>query len=300
MIRTRLLIPVVVLVLVISAGYAKAADGKLAAGSGSFIFNDTKGNADKPITVYYHMPEKLTPNRPIVFIMHGVDRIGSDYRDAWKSYADKYNFLLITPEFSKENWPGGRRYNRGNMYDSKGKLIEKSKWAFTAIEHLFDEVVKRTGSTQKGYFIFGHSAGGQFVHRMITFLPEARIRLAIAANPGWYTQPQFQSQYPYGLIDSPVTKEMLPEILAKPLVVMVGLKDNDPNHKHLYKSDGAMAQGKHRLERGRNYYSVARKIAKELGVKLRWRFMQIPNVAHSNRRMAKSAAKILANAFLRS
>ncbi len=261
-------------------------------GSGDFLFVDEAGNKDKPIKVWYFRPEKYNASRPIVFAMHGVSRNGDKYRDQWTRYAKKGNFLLLAPEFGKEHYPWGRQYNRGNMFDAKGKPIEKSKWTFMAIEHLFDYVVKITGSRHKKYYVYGHSAGGQFVHRMITFLPEARIYKAVAANPGWYTVPTFEKDFPYGLKESGLTPDQLSKAFSQNLAIMVGSEDTDVNHKHLKKTPQAMEQGKHRLERGRNYFKTARQTAKELGVSLKWRFAIVPGVAHSNSGMSRAAVKV--------
>ena len=63
------------------------------------------------------------------------------------------------------------------------------------------------------YHIYGRSAGGQFVHRLALFVPEARCEAAITANAGWYTVPTFAGDgFPYGLKGSAAT----PADLAEP------------------------------------------------------------------------------------
>jgi pimeloyl-ACP methyl ester carboxylesterase len=47
-------------------------------------------------------------------------------------------------------------------------------WALSAIEHLFDAVRQAAGLTTLTYDIIGHSAGGQFVQRLVLFVPGAR------------------------------------------------------------------------------------------------------------------------------
>ena len=64
-------------------------------GSGRFVFRDPLGNKDKPITVWYYLPKAVDTNLPVVFVMHGVNRNGQEYRDAWIKYAEQEKFLLL-------------------------------------------------------------------------------------------------------------------------------------------------------------------------------------------------------------
>jgi pimeloyl-ACP methyl ester carboxylesterase len=52
------------------------------------------------------------------------------------------------------------------------------------IERLFDHVRQTLGISATTYDIVGHSAGGQFVERLVLFLPSARFRRAVASSPG--------------------------------------------------------------------------------------------------------------------
>ena len=269
-----------------------AAD-RLNIGSGSFVFRDSRGNRDKPITVWFHRPEDLRADSPVVFVMHGVKRNGRKYRDAWIEHAKRQRFLLLVPEFSKEHYPGGRMYNRGNMFSSSRKAIDETKWTYTAIEHMFDRVKRFTKMQTPKYFIYGHSAGAQFVHRLVLFKPDARIGTAICANAGWYTFPSFNWGYPYGLSRSGMTKEKLKRAFRKQLIILLGDKDTDEDHKYLRKTPKAMAQGKHRFERGQTFYETAKLESARLGVALKWKMEVVRGVGHSNKGMAKEAVKHL-------
>jgi len=276
-------------VVLLTGGTAVAA---IPPGSGSFQFVDERGNADKPITVWTHAPAKLRANSPIVFVMHGMGRNGSDYRDQWIEHAEKHNFLLIAPEFSAALYPEDA-YNCGNMFDGKGRPVNPSQWTFTAIEHLFDHVKKLTGNTSPRYCIYGHSAGGQFVHRLVLFLPQARYQKAIAANPGWYTMPISKIDFPYGLKNTTVTNDTLKQSFANPFVVLLGDEDTNRDDANLRKSSEADAQGPHRFARGKKYFETAKRRAEGMPTPFAWKQRTVRGAGHSNKQMSKAAATAL-------
>ena len=195
--------------LALFTAYASAEP--IPAGAGSFKFVDTRGNADRPITVWTYRPAGFVPAGRVVFVMHGQGRNGKVYRDAWIEYSEQQKFLLLTPEFSNDNYPSDAKYQQGYIQAFDGSIRPKEKWSLLAIEHLFDYVVQENALLTKRYTIYGHSGGGQFVHRLVLLSPEARIELAIAANPGWYTTPNLQLEYPYGLKGTP-TDASAPQI----------------------------------------------------------------------------------------
>jgi poly(3-hydroxybutyrate) depolymerase len=274
---------------------AAAADPTItiAPGAGSFSFIDEQGDPSKQITVYTYLPERLTPSAaPIVFVMHGHGKNAKGYRDDWVEHADKYQFMVVIPLFDKEQWAGGD-YSYASVIAKDGKLQAASMWSFTVIEHLFDLIKRSTGNQNPNYFIYGHSEGGQFVHRLVLFLPDARFARAVAANPGWYTMPTFDVKFPYGLNGSPATEASLKKSLGREFVLMLGDRDTEPNHKDLRKTPEAMAQGVHRFERGQNYVKEARNRAMELKCTFGWHIQVVPGAAHHNSEMSGPAAVVL-------
>jgi poly(3-hydroxybutyrate) depolymerase len=280
--------------LLFAVGFALAASNTLGAapiapGAGSFQFIDALGNADRPIRVWYYCPEQPTPTTPIMFVMHGVQRDGKRYRNEWQVYAQEYNFLLICPEFDDKNYPTDA-YQWGNMFDAHMHPIPESKWTFTAIEHLFDYVKSATGDTSPTYFIFGHSAGGQFVHRFVLFMPHARYARAIAANPGWYTMPSYTGHpFPYSLRDSNFPEVSLKESLGRNFLLMLGEQDLDPNDPEIRKTSEAEEQGATRFERGHNYFQAAQAAAATLHAQFNWNVATVPGAHHSDKQMAGAA-----------
>jgi poly(3-hydroxybutyrate) depolymerase len=280
------------LAFVVVAGSIAAAE-VVPTGKSDFVFVDEKGNADKPIRVWVYRPEKFAAESPIVFVMHGTLRNGETYREPWVPLAEKAGALVVVPEFSLEHYRDTTTYQFGNMRTKKGEAIEEAKWTFAAVEHLFDVIKQRTGSKRERYFVFGHSAGAQFVHRMVLFQATNRIGLAVIANAGSYTVPDFEVKFPYGLKESEMTEERLRGALAAPMLVLLGEKDIDTNDKYLPKNVEAMAQGPMRLARGHHFYHTAEKASERLGVPLKWTKVVVPGVGHDNSRMAPVAARAM-------
>ncbi len=98
---------------------------------------------------------------------------------------------------------------------------DRTKWLYQTIERLYDHLVTTKRAEAGGYILFGHSAGAQFVHRMVLALPEARFRLAVIGNAGFYTLPTDAGpaggfQFPYSLEGTPITEAERAKALQRP------------------------------------------------------------------------------------
>lgn len=259
--------------------------------AGRFVFSGWEG-PDLP--VYYQLPDRVERDTPVVFVMHGVNRDADRYRDEWAALARQHGFIAVVPQFGKEDFPGSRGYNTGYFSEKDGTPRPRALWSFAAIEPLFDDVRARFGTQVTRYAIYGHSAGAQFVHRYVMFMPEARIEQAIAANAGWYTMPDLDSGFPYGLGDTPITAEGLKAGLGKKLTVLLGTADTNRADPNLRKTPEADAQGPHRFARGQAFYARAQQAARAQGAALGWQLRTVPGVGHRNGQMAQAAAPLLA------
>lgn len=268
---------------------------RLATGKGTFEFNGWKGPA---LRVWYYAPPQVTATTPVVFVMHGRGRDADRYRDEWSSLAEANRFVVAVPEFDNARFPGGASYNHGGFRDQEGRERPRNLWSFAAIDPLFEELRARTGTAVPTYAIYGHSAGAQFVHRFALFTPEARFHAAVSANAGSYAMPDFAVDYPFGLGKAPVDARGLRRALAKPMVVLLGTADNDPNHESLPREVAAMAQGPNRLARGQAFFAAAQAKAAELGTPFRWQLRYAPGVGHKNGEMAVFAAPFLGQAAM--
>src|SRR5262249_38531852 len=164
---------------------------------------------------------------PIWFVMHGAGRDVDRYIRAAAPVAERYQALAIAIHFTKQAYPRGDDYTLGlsgpRGWRAPGDML------YAEIEHVFDLLLGSLGGRQTGYYLFGHSAGAQFVHRLLTFLPQPRVLGAVAANAGWYTLPTAQDPrvhtMPYGLIGGPVRLNALVGFFETPFVVLLGGSD---------------------------------------------------------------------------
>ncbi|MCZ8136707.1 MAG: hypothetical protein O9266_10405 [Porphyrobacter sp.] len=263
-----------------------------ASNAGRFVFTGWEG-PDLP--VYYQLPDRVAPDTPVVFVMHGVNRDADRYRDEWAALARQHGFIAVVPQFSREDFPGSRGYNTGYFSEEDGTPRPRNLWSFAVIEPLFDDVRQRFGTRAPRYAIYGHSAGAQFVHRFVLFMPGARIDQAISANAGWYTMPDMQTGFPYGLANAPVEEGALAAALGKRLTVLLGTADTDRSDPDLRKTPEADAQGPHRFARGQRFFAIAKQTAATLETPFGWSIRTVPGVGHSNGKMAKAAAPLLAD-----
>jgi poly(3-hydroxybutyrate) depolymerase len=288
----------VALVLFVSAitaspSPAASREIKIQPGRGEFQFVDEKGDRRKEITVFTYLPQALKANEvPIVFVMHGHHRSAKGYRNDWAQHADKYGFMVLAPLFDEEQWGHGQ-YSYASVQNKNGSIRDPSKWSFSVIEHLFDAVKQATGNQNARYFLYGFSEGGQFVHRFVLLMPEARYARAVIGTPGWYTMPRFDVAFPYGLRGAPVNAQSLKRSLGRDVVLLLGAADTDPNHDELRQTPQAEAQGPHRVARGRTFFKEGKHRAAELKTPFGWRMQMVPGAEHNPRQMSGAAADLL-------
>ncbi len=275
-------------------------------GSGRYVLQGGPGRKDKCIEIYYHLPQGFSKESPIVIVVPGAGRNGWDYRDAWIEASEKHNVLVLSPSFSEEHYPRFWNYNLAGMifdveisrnprrisgYDISMKPEE---WILSDLDRIFQGAREQLNMSTSYYDAFGHSAGGQFLHRMAIFHLGHKARRILAANSGWYTVPMFDVRFPYGLDGSIATRESLARAFESPLVVFLGeLDDKDETRGDLASSPEIDIQGPGRIERGRYFYSSALNTAEEIDAEIEWDMVVVPDVGHDYRRMSNAAAEYL-------
>ncbi|NRB83139.1 MAG: hypothetical protein HRU49_05115 [Winogradskyella sp.] len=266
---------------------------KIKNGIDFFVMHAYKDSKRKSIKVWTYKPASWNNEDKIVFVMHGGGRNADDYLSAWVKLADENNLLIVAPEFeNKFSKYITNDYQEGNLFTFFGTQNSKREWAYAVVENIFDHIKSVNKITNEHYDIFGHSAGGQFVHRMVMLMPESRIRTAISANSGFFSLPNEKLEFPYGIKNTDVD---LQEAYKKRLVILLGELDNDPSLGTFRRTDLAMEQGVHRLERGTTFFNANKKLKNKNNWTFNWSLDTIKNVGHDYKRMSANAIEWIKN-----
>ena len=275
----------------------------LSAGTSMFVYNSYSPLRSKPLNVYYHIPQGNTANMPILFVFHGDDRAGRAAVADWISAANANGFMVFCPEFTDALYPTGDAYNLANIFvdgdnPTSSSLRPDSVWSFSQLDPLFLHIQSRTQNTRNGYIGFGHSAGGQFLHRFHLYKASNLMQKSICANPGWYTTTDFSITFPYGLGRSPITTERLAYAFAKPSIIQLGAQDRDPNSAGLRHNSTVDVQGLHRFDRGNYFFNTSRQTAQTNNQTYNWTKVEEPGIGHDAAGMARRALPYVLESFL--
>jgi hypothetical protein len=135
---------------------------------------------------------------------------------------------------------------------------------------------------------------------MHLFVANHRAVPIIAANPGWYTLPEWgisktPFKFPYNTIGSRVDASRAKEALSCPFFLLLGSKDTDPNDPVLNKGAGANEQGSNRFARGEYFFTASINAAKVLGANFAWQKKTVEGVGHSGPRMSAAAVELMSD-----
>lgn len=179
-------------------------------------------------------------------------------------------------------------------FESYSISMNPNEWIFNDFDRFFEVVRSKLDLSTQKYDLFGHSAGGQILHRFAIFYNSSKVDRILASNSGWYTVPDFDTRFPTGLDDAPVTSDQVKQSFSKKLVVFLGELDNENETRgHLVKNERMNKQGLHRLERGSYFFDFSKKQAHAMGADFVWQKVIVPDVGHDYRRMSLAAANYL-------
>lgn len=247
------------------------------------------GATTAPMAVFTYRPAGWKPDGRVLLVMHGRGRDADRYRDEWAALAEASHVLVVVPHFSNEKFPGRASYNFGGVIARDGRAAPRERWSFGVMDKVFAEVRRLTGATRPRYALFGHSAGAQFVHRYLLMAEASDADLIITANAGSYTMPDPATAFPFGTGGTALDDAALKRAFARPVVVLLGDQDTDPNHPSLPRDAAAMAQGPHRLARGQRFFAMAGEAAAAMGAPFAWQLATVKGVGHDNGGMAADA-----------
>ncbi|WP_243367754.1 alpha/beta hydrolase [Microvirga solisilvae] len=245
---------------------------------------------DRPIEVNVYRPESHGPDDPVVIVQHGMLRNGDEYRDFWIPAAEKHRILIAAPTFSDKHFPNAESYNNGLIIDDAGALRPFEKWLYSVPARVFAALQKGGVTRRAKARLYGHSAGGQFSHRLLATQDHGPFEAVVAANPGWYTLPTLQRNFPEGLGGLGLDESALSRWFAYPMHIFAGDQDISTDDPNLPAQREALDQGPHRYGRAHFVYDFARHEAERLELPFNWKLIRVEGVGHDGAAMSRAAA----------
>lgn len=283
-----------------------AEDGDINYGSGKFALEGGKGHTKNLIDVYYHLPLSYDENTKVIIVIPGAGRNGWSYRDSWVEASEKYNVLILSPSYSEEFYPRFWNYNVARMLSNvkinktksaieSYKVVDDSnEWIFSDFDRIFDYSTSKLNMNAKKYDMFGHSAGGQILHRLALFDFNRKSNRILSSNSGWYTVPTFEEDFPYGLNHGVSSLDKIGSVFESRLTVFLGELDNEHETRgHLVRNAQLDIQGTYRLSRGKHFFQKAKELASGLNAEFNWEIHVVKGVGHDYKNMGKAAAVYL-------
>ena len=236
-----------------------------------------------PITYFVYQPSTLVRPGKVLVLVHGISRNAAEHVEVFAPFADHHGLTLIAPLFEDKSFRG---YQRLGFSRGKGKGIRSDH----VLRKVLDQFSVETSIPTKRFYMFGHSGGGQFVHRYAMAHPTEVIGYGVSAA-GWYTLPDLALEYPYGLMKPGGFQDLAFDVdrfLAIPACILVGEKDTERDEA-LNKADHLDAtQGKTRRERAEYWAAAMTTAARWRGLGTSFDLFVLPNCGHDFRDLATS------------
>jgi pimeloyl-ACP methyl ester carboxylesterase len=245
---------------------------------------------------YCYLPTTLTPGPDVLVLVHGTPAkqevaaaTAHYYLKNWIDFAEKHRIILIAPAFDHTNFSSKNGEQALGGYRG---LFGRNMPADEFVLKIVDRVQTIHGNRGGKFYLYGHSAGGQFVARFIVTHPD-RVKGAVITAAATYPQPTIDIAWPYGLgslqttlqwrdpgAETPV--KVTPNIdtwleaVTVPVTVIIGLNDLAAQ------PDRTGQKGNNRVVIAHNWVQDMRSFAIQHGVESRFQLSFIPNLGHSS------------------
>jgi len=235
--------------------------------------------ADSSQQYLLYVPGSGGRGAPLFIDVHGFSRNVEEHAALLAPYAEKYGVVLVSPFFDREGHDDYQRLGR----------LGHGRRADLALDAILQEVLSLTGASTGKFYLFGFSGGAQFAHRYALAHPERLAGAAVAA-PGWYTFPDRETPYPYGLgpcAELPDVRFDPDAFLRVPITVFVGEADTgSENLRRNLQVD--RQQGTTRRERAERWTAAMRRAAEARGYRPLVSCVRVAGIGHSFRQFMEA------------
>ncbi len=167
-----------------------------------------------------YVPRNYSPRvqTRMLISVHGTDGSAAAYEGVCHADAERYGLILLAPYFDH-----GRNPQFGRLNVGLGPLRPDVR-----LLEIVDELARHLNFDRNKLLVFGHSQGGQFVHRFGAAHPH-RIWRAAACASNNFAMPESDHPFPFGMGCSNWTPDLADLDAARmvqvPTAIVVGTKD---------------------------------------------------------------------------
>nr|WP_245217655.1 alpha/beta hydrolase [Rheinheimera maricola] len=219
------------------------------------------------------------------------------YAERWVPYAEQYGLIIIAPVFDNEHF-GNLSQGYGGYRNLFGKYIGADEF----VHQLISQYRSQTQSGANQFYLYGHSAGGQFVARYVVTHP-GRIIKAVISAAGRYSYPDDNVPWPYGAgslnkiiqWDKGAIKRqerVSPQLrnyasAANKVQIVIGAADTKTQEQR------AAHIGSNRLEFAYSWAAAMNNLAARHNMAANVQVHQVPGIGHDSAKLTAKAAAVL-------
>lgn len=247
-------------------------------------------------TFYTYVPTTVPEQAEILVLVHGTPPEGETaesnaqyYVTNWIDFAQKHGYILIAPAFNQEDFSSRQGDHALSGYRGLfGREIGADEWVLRLVK----AYQRALELADERFYLYGHSAGGQFAGRFLVTHPET-VKKAVITSAATYPQPTTEVTWPFGMgelhtdiewdtdlikhVDIVPDKQKWLAATQVPLTVIVGLNDTAELSLSLIPGQ----KGKNRYVIARNWIQDMAAFAEANGLASRFNLEIIPGQGHS-------------------
>jgi poly(3-hydroxybutyrate) depolymerase len=153
-------------------------------------------------TFYTYLPENVASDAPVLVLVHGTpsaqqsaEESAQELISAWQDFAAENGWILLAPAFNQEDFSSRLGdHALGGYRGLFGREIMADAWVLRLVQ----AYQKAYQLSDRQFYLYGHSAGGQFTARFLVTHPDL-VRRAVITAAATYPQPDPEIAWPFGL-----------------------------------------------------------------------------------------------------
>lgn len=254
-----------------------------------------------------YVPRRTDGPPRVLVLCHGsvaesstAARSASTFIERWIAFSQRTGLVLVAPIFDVNNYASGSNAPGGSAWGYRA--LDGRKSPPDAFVHAIVDRMRTPHPDYDGrFYLYGHSAGGQFANHYLAIHPQ-RLRGVVLSAPAIYAMPDANAPWPLGMGARRRTLqwgstekifEITPDIatlvdsVQLPVAVVIGTDDT------ARLSNQPQQGGWTRFDRARHYVDRMAQFADGHAVRSGVRLVPVPNVGHSSKRLTPVAQRAL-------